>query len=198
VVTWENSLEPLELVATWLEEARAAGQDMPEAVTLATVTPDGWPSARMVILRGIDHGLVFYTDCDSDKGRQLTATPRAAVVLHWLLPSHRQIRVVGGVEKVSAELADEYWRTRRPEARRSAAASHQSHVIASREALRDRLHEYEMRFPDGVELPRPSRWGGFRLIPATVEFWQEAPDGMHDRLRYRRAGRGWSWERLSP
>jgi len=198
VATWERSREPLQLVAAWLEEARAAGQAVPEAVTLATVTRDGWPAARMVILRGIDHGLVFYTDRDSDKGRQLTATPRAAVVLHWLLPSHRQIRVVGGVEKVSDELADEYWRTRRPAARRSAASSHQSQVVASRAALRDRLHEYEMRFPDGVELPRPSRWGGFRLIPATVEFWQEAPDGMHDRLRYRRAGSAWRRERLSP
>ena len=194
----EHSLEPLELVAAWLDAARAGGEAMPEAITLATVTPDGWPAARTVILRGIDHGVVFYTDRDSDKGRELTATPRAAVVLHWLLPSHRQIRVVGAVERVSDERADEYWRTRRPEARRSAAASHQSQVVTSREALQDRLHEYQMRFPDGVELPRPSRWGGFRLIPATVEFWQEAPDGMHDRLRYRRAGGTWSSERLSP
>jgi pyridoxamine 5'-phosphate oxidase len=198
VATSQHSLEPLELLGTWLEAARAAGQARPEAITLATVTPDGWPAARMVILRGIDHGVVFYTDRDSDKGRELTATPRAAVVLHWLAPSHRQIRVVGGVEKVSDDLADEYWRTRRPEARRSAAASRQSQVVASREALQDRLHEYEIRFPAGVELPRPSRWGGFRLIPATVEFWQEAADGMHDRLRYRRAGGTWSTERLSP
>jgi pyridoxamine 5'-phosphate oxidase len=152
----------------------------------------------MVILRGLDDGLVFYTDRESDKGIDLAETPRAAVVLHWLVPAHRQVRVVGMVETVSDDEADGYWRTRRPEARRTAAASTQSQVVSSREVLEERLHDYERRFPDGVVLPRPGRWSGFRVVPAVIEFWQEAPDGLHDRFRYRRVDGRWKAELLSP
>jgi pyridoxamine 5'-phosphate oxidase len=167
-------------------------------MTLATATPDGWPSARLVIMRGVDRGLVFFTDRDSDKGRELDANPRVAAVLHWLAPEHRQVRVVGQAEPVSDEEADGYWRTRHPLARRTAAASRQSQAIISRAVLEDRVRELARRFPDGVELPRPTRWGGFRVVPTVMEFWQEAPDGLHDRFRYRRTGSSWNVEQLSP
>lgn len=194
----ENSADPVQLLSAWLQEARDADEPMPEAMTLATIAPDGWPSVRMVILRGLDAGLLFYTDRESNKGVDLAGDPRAAVVLHWLAPAHRQVRAVGPVETVSDEQADAYWRSRWPAARRSAAASLQSQVVRSREVLEERLHEYERVFPDSVELPRPSRWSGFRVVPLEVEFWQEAPDGLHDRFCYRRAGDAWNVDRLSP
>jgi pyridoxamine 5'-phosphate oxidase len=198
VETPQHSVDPKPILSEWLQAARDAEEPMPEAMTLATITPDGWPSARMVILRGLDAGLVFYTDRESNKGIDLAVNPRAAVVMHWLAPAHRQVRVVGEVQTVSDEQADGYWRGRRPEARRCAAASLQSQVVSSRAALEERLHEYERSFPDSVDLPRPGRWSGFRVIPTLVEFWQEAPDGLHDRFRYRRAGDAWEVERLSP
>jgi pyridoxamine 5'-phosphate oxidase len=186
------------LLAAWLHAARDAGDVLPEAMTLATVTPDAWPAARLVILRGLDRGLVFFTDRDSDKGVELAANPRAALVLHWLTPEHRQVRVVGDVEPVSGRESDEYWRTRRPEVRRSAAAWRQSEVIASRAVLDERLKDLARRYPDSATLPRPDRWTGFRVVPAAVEFWQEAPDGLHDRFRYRRVAGSWQVELLSP
>jgi pyridoxamine 5'-phosphate oxidase len=168
-------------------------------MTLATTTAGGWPAARMVMLRGIDTGLVFFTDRESDKGTELTVHPRAALVLHWLAPAHRQVRVVGPVELVRGIEADEYWRSRRPEVRRSAVASHQSQPVPSRTVLEHRLEELARRFPDGVELSRPSRWCGYRVAPERVEFWQEATDGLHDRTRYVRQPDGsWTLERLSP
>jgi pyridoxamine 5'-phosphate oxidase len=167
-------------------------------MTLATVTQDAWPSARLVMLRGLDRGLVFFTDGESDKGAELAAQPRAAVVLHWLAPEHRQVRVVGHVEPVTAQESDDYWRTRRTEVRRIAAASIQSQVIQSRSVLEQRVRDLALRYPDGIELSRPDRWTGYRIVPETVEFWQEAQDGLHDRFRYRRVGRSWDVERLSP
>jgi pyridoxamine 5'-phosphate oxidase len=194
----DHGTDPLQLVAAWLSAARGAGEVLPEAMTLATVTPDGWPSARLVMLRGLDRGLVFFTDGESEKGVDLGAHPRAALVLHWLTPQHRQVRVVGDVEPVTRRESDEYWRSRRPEVRRSAAASVQSAVIASRAVLEERVNDLARRYPDGVGLPRPDRWVGFRVLPALVEFWQEAGDGLHDRFRYRRAADSWTIELLSP
>jgi len=192
--------DPLRQLSAWLDAARAAGQPMPEAMTIATATSDGVPSARLVVLRGLRQGLVFFTDCESDKGAELAANPRAAAVLHWLVPVHRQVRVAGAAERVSDDEADEYWRTRSPAFRLSAAASRQSRVVASRTVLetqaRDVLRDQDR--PDGAGTPRPPRWGGFRVRPARVEFWQESPDGLHDRIRYRLAGSGWITERLSP
>jgi pyridoxamine 5'-phosphate oxidase len=188
----------MQLLAAWLEAARDAGEALPDAMTLATVTHDGWPSARLVMLRGLDRGLVFFTDRDSDKGVHLTAGPRAAVVLHWLAPEHRQVRIVGDVERATGREADDYWRTRPPEARRNAAASIQSQVIPSRAVLEQRVRDLAERYPDRAELSRPDRWVGYRVVPGTMEFWQEAPDGLHDRFRYRRVAGSWDIERLSP
>jgi pyridoxamine 5'-phosphate oxidase len=190
--------DPLRQLSAWLDAARAAGQPMPEAMTVASATGDGVPSARLVVLRGLGRGLVFYTDCDSDKGAELAANPRAAAVLHWLVPVHRQVRVAGPTERVSEDEADEYWGTRPPAARLAAAASRQSRVVASRTALEMQVRDILARHPGGADVPRPRRWGGFLLLPSSVEFWQESPDGLHDRIRYRSAGSGWITERLSP
>jgi pyridoxamine 5'-phosphate oxidase len=194
----DNGGDPLQLLSDWLGSAREAGEPLPEAMTLATIGPDGWPAARMVMLRGLDAGLVFYTDRDSSKGVELAACPRAAVVLHWLAPSHRQVRATGPVEVVTDEEADRYWRARRPEVRWSGAAWTQSQVVSSRAVLEERVAEWRRRFPDGADVPRPSRWGGFRVVPTALEFWQEQPDGVHDRVRYRGAGASWAVDRLSP
>jgi pyridoxamine 5'-phosphate oxidase len=190
--------DPLRQLSGWLDAARAAGQPMPEAMTIATASSDAVPSARMVVLRGLRRGLVFFTDCESDKGAELAANPRAAAVLHWLVPAHRQVRVAGPVEPVGADEADQYWSTRAPAARLTAAASHQSRVVASRAVLETQAQDGLRRHPGGAGVPRPRRWGGFRVLPSRVEFWQESPDGLHDRIRYRREGGGWTIERLSP
>jgi len=190
--------DPLRQLSVWLDAARAAGQPMAEAMTVATATGDGVPSARLVVLRGIGRGLVFFTDRESDKGAELTANPQAAAVLHWLVPAHRQVRAAGPVEPVLEAEADEYWNGRARGARLSAAASRQSRVVASRTDLETQAESIRQRYPDGVDIPRPERWGGFALVPSLVEFWQESPDGLHDRIRYRRHGDGWITERLSP
>jgi pyridoxamine 5'-phosphate oxidase len=195
--------DPLLQLSTWLDAARAAGQPMPEAMTIASATSDAVPSARLVMLRGLQRGLVFFTDCESDKGAELAANPRAAAVLHWLVPAHRQVRVAGPVERVGADESDEYWSTRAPAVRLSAAAWHQSRVVASRAVLERQVQDRQVqdrlrRHRGGADVPRPQRWGGFRVLPSGVEFWQESPDGLHDRIRYRREGGGWIIERLSP
>jgi len=190
--------DPLRQLSAWLDTARLAGQPMPEAMTIATATSDGVPSARLVVLRGLRRGLVFFTDCESDKGAELAANPRAAAVLHWLVPVHRQVRVAGTAERVSEDEADEYWSTRAPAARLNAAASRQSRVVASRAVLEAQARDVLRRHPDGTDVPRPRRWGGFRVLPSRIEFWQESPGGLHDRIRYRLAGSGWITQRLSP
>jgi len=190
--------DPLRQLAAWLDAARAAGQPMPEAMTIASATSDAVPSARLVVLRGLRRGLVFFTDCQSDKGAELAANPRAGAVLHWLVPAHRQVRVAGPVEPVSRDEADQYWSTRAPAGRLSAAAWRQSRVVASRAALETQVRDLQRRHRGGAGLPRPQRWGGFRVLPARVEFWQESPDGLHDRIRYRQGGGGWIIERLPP
>ena len=190
--------DPLRQLAMWLDAARAAGQPMPEAMTIASATSDAVPSARLVVLRGLRRGLVFFTDCESDKGADLSANPRAAAVLHWLVPAHRQVRAAGPVERVSQDEADEYWSRRAPAVRLCGAASYQSRVVASRAVLETQVRDLKRRHPGGADVPRPRRWGGFRVLPSRVEFWQESPDGLHDRIRYRQASSGWIIERLSP
>ena len=194
----DERAEPLAALSEWLQAARDASEPVAEAMAVATISPDGWPSVRMVILRGLDEGLVFYTDAESAKGADLAGCPRAAAVLHWLTPAHRQVRVSGLVETVSDDEADAYWRARRPQARWAAAATPQSQVAASREVLEERVDAYRRLFPGADDVGRPSRWCGYRIIPTVVEFWQQAADEVHDRLRYRRDGAGWAVERLSP
>lgn len=186
--------DPLHRVAAWREEARSATDPMPDAMCVATASADGMPSARMVLLRGLDTGLVFFTDYESDKARDLRANPRAAAVLHFLRPVQRQIRASGTVERTSAEESDRYWDTRPLDSRRSAVASHQSAVIESRAQL-ERAVASLAGDPSPV---RPERWGGFRLTPLAVEFWEEGPNRLHHRLRYVKVPAGWRMEWLSP
>jgi pyridoxamine 5'-phosphate oxidase len=190
---------PMTQLSRWLDSARGAGETMPEAMAVATATTDGLPSVRMVLLRGLDpRGLVFFTDRESDKGRKLKENPFAAALFHWFLPAHRQVRVTGPVEEVDDAESDAYWQSRPPSSRRSAVVSHQSQVIESRAVLERRVAELEDTFPGGAAPPRPPRWGGFRIRPEVVELWEEGPDRLHDRLRYRAQSWGWTMERLSP
>jgi pyridoxamine 5'-phosphate oxidase len=190
--------DPLRQISAWLDAARAAGQPMPDVMTIASATSGGVPSARQVVLRGLKQGLVFFTDRESDKGAEMAANPQAAALFHWLVPEHRQVRAAGPVEPVSQDEADEYWSARAPGVRLNAAASRQSRVVASRTVLETQVRDILRRHPDGADIPRPQRWGGFRVLPSRVEFWQESPDGLHDRIRYRWEGGGWIIERLSP
>jgi pyridoxamine 5'-phosphate oxidase len=191
--------DPLTQLSRWLETARAAGELMPEAMAIATATNDGRPSSRMVLLRGIDHrGVVFYTDRESDKGRDLKANPFAAALFHWYLPVHRQVRVSGAVEEVDDDQSDAYWSSRPRGARLSAVVSHQSQVVAGRAVLEERMAELAAALPEDADPPRPQRWGGYRIRPEVVELWEEGADRLHDRLRYRPQPGGWTIERLSP
>jgi pyridoxamine 5'-phosphate oxidase len=167
-------------------------------MTLATATPDGRPSARVVLLRGHDeNGFVFFTNYGARKGDELATNPRAALVFYW--PEiDRQIRIEGRVERATPQESDAYFQSRPRGSQLGAWASPQSEVIASREVLEARLHEVEARYPEGP-VPRPPFWGGFRVVPDSIEFWQEGPSRLHDRLRYvRLASGGWRLERLSP
>ena len=191
--------DPMKQLTSWLEVARGAGEPMPEAMAVATATPEGLPSSRMVLLRGVDkRGIVFYTDQESGKGRELKVNPFAAALFHWFKPVHRQVRVTGAVEVVDASLSHAYWQSRPPGSRRSAVASHQSRVIVSRAVLEEEVAELAKAFPDDLGPPRPPRWGGYRIQPDVVEFWEEGADRLHDRLRYSTHSGSWRIERLSP
>ncbi|MDI3339999.1 MAG: pyridoxamine 5'-phosphate oxidase [Sphaerobacter sp.] len=190
--------DPVVQFNRWLTEALARDIPEPNAMTLATATRDGIPAARVVLLRGFDErGFVFYTNYESQKGRELAENPRAALVFHWPALG-RQVRITGTVERVSPEESDAYFRSRPHGSQLGAWASQQSAVIPSREVLEARLQEVEQRFASD-EVPRPPFWGGYRVAPATIEFWQSRPNRLHDRLRYVRQPDGtWRIERLSP
>jgi pyridoxamine 5'-phosphate oxidase len=187
---------PLALFHRWFAEVTAAGQHEPNAMTLATATPDGLPSARIVLLKIADErGLAFFTNYNSRKGRELANNPRAALVFFW--PAcERQVRVEGTVEVVSEAESDDYFVTRPVNSRLGAWASEQSGVIESREELEHRHRELVAKYGDAV--PRPPHWGGYRVVPAAWEFWQGRPSRLHDRIRFRKAATGWARERLSP
>ena len=189
--------DPLEQFRSWFVEAEAA-VEVPEAMALATATPDAAPSVRMVLLKGADErGLVFYSHHTSRKGRELEANPQAALLFHWR-PLGRQVRVEGRVEHVSSEESDGYFATRQRDAQLGAAASRQSEPLGSREELYERIEGLD-RDLDGGSVPRPPTWGGFRLVPAAWEFWQHRANRLHDRFRYEREpSRAWTVERLYP
>lgn len=190
--------DPLKLFHRWLDDAKATGMRLPEAVTLASATPDGKPSARLVLLKGADErGFVFYTNYHSRKARELDANAQAALVFYW--PQlERQVRVEGNVERTSAEESDAYFKTRPRESQIGAVASPQSEVIASRAALQKKADELE-KFYEGREVERPEHWGGYRLRPDRIEFWKGRPGRLHDRLLYERQPDGtWTITRLAP
>jgi pyridoxamine 5'-phosphate oxidase len=189
--------DPVVQFERWYEQPELAGLHQPTAMTLATATPDGRPSARMVLLRGFDeHGFCFYTNYESRKGAELAANPRAALVFWWG-ELERQVRIEGPVTPTSRAESEAYFHSRPPGSQLSAAASPQSRVIDGRAVLERRVAELATGLPDG-ELPLPDFWGGYRLAHEVVEFWQGRPNRLHDRLRYRRAGEGWKIERLAP
>jgi pyridoxamine 5'-phosphate oxidase len=189
--------EPVSMVRRWLEEAESDGIRLPNAIALATASADGVPSVRHVLLRGIDdRGFVFYTNHGSRKGRELAENPRAAFTMYWR-ELDRQISVTGDVERASDEESDAYFATRPREARLGAWASRQSAELASREELLERYDGFDARFP-GEHVPRPPFWGGYRIHPLTVEFWQGRLHRLHDRFRYERDGDRWAVRRLAP
>lgn len=193
--------DPFVQLQRWYDDAREHGQLQADAMVVATSTPDGRPSARMVLLRGVDaRGFCFYTNFESRKGAELAANPHAAIVLHW--PEVlRQVRAAGRVERVDDVEADTYWFARPRESRVSAWSSAQSEPISSRDELEERVREVEARFAGG-EVPRPDGWGGFRVVPDEIEFWQHRDDRLHDRFVYARSDDrsrvGWEVVRLQP
>ena len=189
--------DPVRQVATWYADAVAAGLPQPESMALATTTPDGLASVRMVLLRGTDErGFSFFTNRESRKARELAANPHAALVLYWQ-PLHRQVRIEGVIEELTADESTKYFATRPRGSQVAAWASAQSQPVASRDEL-DRLYaEAEARF-SGQNVPLPPFWGGYRLVPDAIELWHGRENRLHDRVRYERTPEGWTMTRLQP
>lgn len=189
---------PFKQFEKWFQEAIDAKLDLPDAMTLATATKHGIPSARTVLLRGRDErGFVFYTDYGSQKGRELAENPNAALVFYWR-ELDRQVRITGRVSKVSRENSNNYFRSRPVGSRLAALASRQSQAIPDRNVLEERFKQLAEQY-QGLEIPMPSDWGGYRLSPNMIEFWSGRPNRLHDRLRYTRQPNGdWRIERISP
>ncbi len=193
--------DPISLFEAWMAEAAKTEPNDPNAVCLATSTPEGRPSARMVLLKGVDRerpggGFVFYTNLESRKGRELTANPFAALCFHWKT-LQRSVRVEGRVEAVSVEEADAYYASRARGSRIGAWASRQSRALEGRWALEKAVAEYTLKFGVG-EIPRPPHWSGFRLLPDRMELWRDMPFRLHERRVFHRAGAGWEMEMLYP
>ncbi len=189
--------DPIALFARWLRDAQRSRVYLAEAMTLATVSQDGAPSARMMLLKGVDErGFRFFTNFESLKGGEMAENDRAALVFHWS-KLHRQVRVEGTVERISEEESNAYFQTRQRGSRLGAWASNQSSVVESRRQLDESYREQKQRF-EGKDVPLPPFWGGFMLSPAKIEFWQGRANRLHDRLVYTREGGGWTVRRLAP
>jgi pyridoxamine 5'-phosphate oxidase len=193
----DETADPIDLFQTWFAAAEESGVFMPEAVALATSTPDGHPSVRMVLLKGVDtRGFVFFTNYESRKAGELEANPNAALCFHWAV-HERQIRVTGTVTRIGDEESFAYFKTRGRGSRLGAWASKQSRPLAERAELERRVKETEERFA-GDDVPLPPFWGGYRIAPETIEFWQGRTDRLHDRLVFTRRSDVWATERLYP
>jgi pyridoxamine 5'-phosphate oxidase len=190
--------DPIELFREWFEAARAGGLELPEAMTLATADAEGRPSARTVLLKSADErGFVFFTNYESRKGRELAANARSALVFHWPQEPRRQVLVTGTVERISEAESDAYYATRPVGSRLAAWASRQSRPISGREELERAYAEAEQAH--GEDPQRPPFWGGYLLVPETIEFWESRPNRLHERLRYTRGSRGeWEAGQLAP
>jgi len=189
--------DPLALFDRWYREARDAGLYLPESMALATATTDGRPSVRQVLLKAFDErGFVFYTNYESRKGEEIAENPRAALAIHWPI-LQRQVRINGAVEKTTTEESRAYFDSRPRGSRIGAWASDQSSVLQGREELERRFKETQERFPSG-EVPLPPFWGGYRVVPEVIEFWQGRANRLHDRLRFTRNGTKWTIDRLYP
>lgn len=189
---------PFKQFGKWFEQALSASVDEPNAMTLATATPDGKPSARIVLLKDFDeHGFVFYANYESRKGQELAENPHAALVFYWI-ELERQVCISGRASRVTRQESESYFHSRPEGNQLGAWASHQSQVIEGREVLENRLNQVMKEYA-GETIPVPPYWGGYRLAPDSIEFWQGRPDRLHDRIRYRlRPDKSWLIERLSP
>jgi pyridoxamine 5'-phosphate oxidase len=192
----ELALDPMDMFGRWLKEAQASEPNDPNAVALATATPDGMPSVRMVLIKGVDQrGFSFFTNAESQKGEELQQNPRAAMCFHWK-SLRRQVRITGSVTELPPLEADRYFHSRTRLSQLAAAASQQSRILPSREQLAARVKKLDAEFPG--EIPRPAYWKGFVLRPERIEFWKNREGRLHDRLLYVLIEEGWRKERLFP